>query len=138
MAGDRKYNSSDAWLLLTIIYAGSGESKATLDKIIAVGDAVNHSIFNEDELESGLARLTAGGFIKEKNKVFSAALKVRRAYAKTTTIRRAVDKELNDITQLIGAASPTSEQPNINNLKYTGFSHEEFREAVDKYLKSWT
>lgn len=136
MADVEKYNSSDAWLLLTIIYAGGGKKAATLDEIIAVSDAVNHAVFNEDELESGLARLTAGGFIKEKNKGFSATLKVRRAYSKTTTVRRAVDKELKDIEQLIGTALPAPDQPNINDLKYPGFSHEAFRQTVDKYLLS--
>lgn len=134
----KKYNWSDAWLLLSIIYASNSESGATLEKIIAAGDWINHAVFNEDELESGLARLTAGGFIKEKNKVFFATLKVRRAYTKTTSRGRAVSKELCDIEQFIGAISPTSEQPNINNLKYSDFSHEAFREAVDNHLTTRT
>jgi len=134
MPRNRKYNWSDAWLLLSIIYASDSENGAALEKIIAAGDWINHAVFNEDELESGLARLTAGGFIKEKNKVFSATLKVRRAYAKTTSRGRAVSKELSDIEQLIGAALPASAQPNINNLKYAEFSHEAFREAVNKHL----
>ena len=134
MTRSKKYNSSDVWLLLAIIYA-SGEKSATLDEIIAAGDWINHAIFNEDELESGLARLTAGGFIKEKNNAFSATQKVKRAYSKTTGSRRIINEELKDIGDLIGAASPVSKQPNINNLKYANFSHELFRAAVDKYLK---
>lgn len=135
---NKKYNWSDALLLLSIIYASNRESGATLGKIIAAGDWINHAVLNEDEFESGLARLTAGGFIREKNNVFFATLKVRRAYAKTTSPGRAVSKELSDIEQFIGAVSPTSAQSNINNLKYSEFSHEAFREAVDKHLTPQT
>ena len=118
---------------MAIIYAGEA---ATLEKIIGAGDWINHAVFNPDELESGLARLAAGGFIKEKNKTFSATLKVRRAYAKTTTPRRAVDKELNDIEQFIGAATATGEQPQPNDLEYDGITPEELQKAFDKYSKS--
>ena len=131
IAKNQNYNRSDAWLLPAIIYAGGA---ATLERIIGAGDWINHAVFNPDELESGLARLAAGGLIKEKKKIFSATLKVRRAYAKTASPRRAVDKELSDIRQFIGAAS-TGEQPQLNDLKYDGITPEEFREAFDKYLK---
>ena len=133
MPETKKYNSSDAWLLLAIIYAGGA---ATLEKIIGAGDYINHAVFNADELESGLARLTAGKFIREKNKTFYVTLKVRRAYAKTTSPRRSADKELEDIKQLIGATAAAGEQQHKNDLKYAGFSPEEFREAVEKHLKS--
>ena len=99
MAGVKKYNSSDVRLLLAIVCA-SGDKAATLDKIIAAGDQINHAVFNEDELESGLARLTAGGFIREKDNVFSAASKVKRAYSKNTSNRRAIDRELKDVEEL--------------------------------------
>ena len=133
---DKKYNCSDAWLLLTIIYASSGETQATLERIIAIGDAINHAVFNRDELESGLARLTAGGYIKERNGIFSVALKVKRAFAKTTSRGRTVDKELNDVAEYIKAAPPASEQPQINNLKYPNFTLAAFRAAVDKHLST--
>ena len=123
-------------MLLAIIYAGGTSRTATLEKIIGAGDYINHAVFNPDELESGLARLTAGNFIREKNKTFYVTLKVRRAYAKTTSPRRSADKELEDIKQLIGATSAAGEQQHKNDLKYAGFSLEEFREAVEKHLKS--
>lgn len=127
-----RYNWSDAWLLLAIVYAGRG--KATLEKIIAVGDGIEHAIFNADELESGLARLTAGGFIREKNGVFSATTKVMKSYAKTTTPRRAIHKELEDMEKLLGAAPFASAQPSDNSLKYDGFSQVRFDEAIKAYL----
>ena len=137
MAGDRNYNWSDAWLLLSIIYA-SESGGATLEKIIAAGDYINHAIFSPDELESGFARLTSGGYIKEKRGIFSVAERVMQAYSKTTSPRRAVHKELKGIEALIGAASPTSEQPHSNNLKYAGFSIEAYTEVVNRYIEDFS
>ena len=137
MVKDRiEYNWSDAWLLLAIIYA-SRDGGATLEKIIATGDFINHAIFNPDELESGFARLTFGGYIEETAGIFSAADKVIRAYEKTTSPRRAIYKELKDTEDLIRAASPTSEQARPNNLKYPGFSAEAYTEAVNKYVEGF-
>lgn len=130
----KKYNSSDAGLLLAIIYAGSGNNDARLEKIISLGDAINHAIFNADELESGLARLTLGKYIKEKNEIFSITLKVERAFTKITLHALTVEKELNGLREFIGAELPTAEPPQLNTLKYEGFSQERFCEAVNKYL----
>jgi hypothetical protein len=131
-----EFNWSDAWLLLAVIYAG--REGANLEGIIAAGDGINHAIFNPDELESGLARLTSSGHIKEKNGVFTATPKVMRAYAKTTTPRTYIHKDLERIEKLIGAASSNSEQPHTNNLKYFGFSAAAYSEAVNRYLARFT
>jgi hypothetical protein len=126
-------NWSDAWLLLAVIYAGN--EGANLERIIEVGNGIEHAIFNPDELESGLARLTSSGYIKEKNGVFYATPRVMRAYLKTTSPRRAIYKDLESIEKLIGAASPTSDQPHSNNLKYAGFSMAAYTDAVNKYIE---
>ena len=57
------YHWSDAWLLLAIVYACRG-GDANLSRVIAAGDALNHAIFTPAEVESGLARLVAGGYIE--------------------------------------------------------------------------
>lgn len=123
MAKNSNYYWSDAWLLLAIIYA-SKNGEATLEKIIAAGDAINHAIFNPDELESGFARLKSGGYIEEKNGIFSATDKVMQTYPKTISPRRAIHKELKDMEKLLGVASPTSKESHSDNLKYAGFSKE--------------
>lgn len=61
---DLIYEWSDAWLLLAIIYASRHEP-ATLAKVIAAGDAINHAIFTPAELDQGLARLSRGGYVDE-------------------------------------------------------------------------
>ena len=127
-----KFNWSDAWLLLSVIYAG--DEGADLERIIAVGDGIEHAIFNPDELESGLARLTSSGHIKEKNGIFLPTLRVRRAFAKMTPKRSAIHKDLERIETLIGAAGSSADQPNTNNLKYPGFSEAAYTQAVNRYL----
>jgi hypothetical protein len=128
-----KSNWSDAWLLLAIIYAG--DEGANLERIIEVGDGIEHAIFNPEELESGLARLTSTGFINEKNGVFHAAPKVMRAYLETTPTRSYIHKDLERIEKLVRAASATSDQPHSNNLKYAGFSMAAYTKAINNYIE---
>ena len=128
-----EYNWSDAWLLLAVIYAGN--EGADLERIIEVGDGIEHAIFNPDELESGLARLTSSGYIKEKDGVFHATPKVMSAYPESTSQRTYVHKDLERIEKLIGAASSSSDQPHSNNLSYAGFSIAAYTEAVNTYIE---
>ena len=127
------YNWSDAWLLLSIIHA-SRRGGATLDKIIEAGDGINVSIFTPEEMESGLSRLTAGGYIEEKGGAFFITGQLAGQLLRTKILSRYIHKQLEDITKLIGAASPTAVQPNPNNLQYPGFSKELFDEAYKKYV----
>ena len=55
---------------------------------------INYVVFNADELESKLARLTAENISKKGN--FAVASKVSRAFTEITSRRRTVDKEGND------------------------------------------
>ena len=130
-----QYYWSDAWLLLAIIYASSG-GDATLERIIATGDAIEHAIFNPEELESGFCRLTGGSFIKEKDGVFSATDKVMKAYAKTTTPRRSIAKEMEDTERFLSAKSYPSVPNPENNLRYSEFSMESYERAVSKYIEA--
>ncbi len=130
-----QYYWSDAWLLLAIIYASSG-GDATLERIIATGDAIEHAIFNPEELESGFYRLTEGSLIKEKDGVFSATDKVMKAYAKTTSLRRSIAKEMEDMEGLLSAKSYSSIPNAENNHRYSGFSIELYERAVSKYIEA--
>ena len=55
---------SDAWLLLAVVWSTrGGQSSASLDEVIGAGDAIDHAIFNFEELDGGIARLGAGNLI---------------------------------------------------------------------------
>ena len=54
-----QFLSSDAWLLLSLIYA---REPAVRDHLRAVGDYINHAIFTNEELEGGLVRLERAGY----------------------------------------------------------------------------
>ena len=133
MSAEIQFHWSDAWLLLAIVYA-SRTGDASLDKIIAAGDAINHSIFTPSELESGLARLVAGGYIEQKVGVFSPCLKTL-AYRKSRRRGRAMLSELKDVATMLRARDALAEQPSANNLDYPGFSIAAYEEAVEKYRR---
>ena len=96
------YLWSDAWLLLAILYASrEEEGGASLERVTAAGDYINHAIFTGDELAGGLSRLAASGCIKEKRGLFSVTNKVLQAYEKTHTPRRHVYKELEDMVRFL-------------------------------------
>ncbi|MDQ3907205.1 MAG: hypothetical protein M3268_02560 [Acidobacteriota bacterium] len=98
---DLEFVRSDAWLLLAVLLA-SREHYAPVEKIIEAGDYINRDIFSDEELNGGFTRLKAGGFVKERGGKYSATSKTLKAYAKTTTPRRAIYKELEDMRQLLG------------------------------------
>jgi hypothetical protein len=45
---------SDAWLLLSLSYSGE---PADREHLRSIGDFINHAIFNDEQLDGGLARL---------------------------------------------------------------------------------
>ena len=59
---------TDAWLLLSVLYAQEG---ADHDTIRRIGDGISHAEISEDELERGLLRLRACGFLAERDGRFS-------------------------------------------------------------------
>ena len=128
------HNWSDAWLLLAIIYANQNGA-ATLDRIVAAGDAINHAIFTKAEFESGLARLTESGFIGENDGHFVPTTKTQ-LQTKLGHTRHSMHNELNDVAQLLGCPSAMDEQPSRDNLRYPGFSLSTYEGAVETYQRS--
>jgi hypothetical protein len=98
------YLPSDAWLLLAILLA-SREKPASLDQIIAAGDFINHAIFNPDELERGLSRLSAGRLIKERQGKFTVTRKVSGYYERKITSRRTIFNQLKDMERLLNVTA---------------------------------
>ena len=124
------FYNSDAWVLLAIIYANRS-GPATLDKIIGAGDGINHAIFLPNELEGGLARLTAGGYVIEANGTFAPTDKAL-TYSGSSRHSRAMLKELKAVQRMLRCRS--AEPP--DGLKYPGFKEAAYDDAIDKYRYS--
>jgi hypothetical protein len=133
-----QFVASDAWLLLAIILA-SGNDAADLSEIVAAGDGINHAIFTEDEMESGLYRLRSGGYIEESNGRFKPSSPTAERYRLVCEKARAVLKQMDLVSDFIGAtpwefgkAFPRPE----NRFRYPGFTSEKFRDAVRTYQRN--
>src|SRR6185503_4997727 len=96
------YRWTDAWLLLAIIYS-SNEKPASLRNIIGAGDAINHAIFTDDEFESGLYRLTQGGWITEFPQGFLPTEKTNLAFRSIETKRLGMYDAMKALEKIIGA-----------------------------------
>jgi hypothetical protein len=57
-----KWSWSDAWLLTAAYF--TEENPVSLRGLIGAGDAINHAIFLDDEIEHGLTRLSAAGLAR--------------------------------------------------------------------------
>lgn len=64
------FASSDAWLLLALLYAAEPADRAAITE---TGDFINHPIFTDEELEGGLGRLLAAGYAIEQDGMFNAS-----------------------------------------------------------------
>lgn len=132
-----EYQWSDIWLLQSIILGG-GDSGANLYNIISTGDALNHAIFTNDELESGLARLTLGGLIFEKNTNFFPTPMTNELYKKAGKSDGGIYSIRKRLGNILGAAqySPKQIYPNPkNNLSYPGFSPKAVEDAIKRWQK---
>ena len=54
---------TDAWLLLAIFYA-EGDTTASLDKIIEVGDRIERGVFTFEEFQDSMAKFVSAGFVQ--------------------------------------------------------------------------
>jgi len=134
---DLQYEASDAWLLLAIIYA-AGNDEATLQKIVSAGDGINHAIFTYDEMDSGLYRLSRGGYIEEVAGKFKPSNLTAEKYRQISRKTRSMLKEMDLLKEFLhakpwdfGASFPRPE----NRYKYPGMTVERFDEAVDNYQR---
>ena len=86
-------------------------------------------------LESGLARAYQGGLCcYEKEGCFSLQQKKVQPYSESFPAkRRSVDKLLKDVEEMLGSPSAEDVQPSTNDLKYSGFSKEQYEQALDRY-----
>jgi len=131
------YQWSDIWLLQSIIIGG-GEKGASLFNIVSTGDALNHAIFTDEELESGFSRLTAGDLIVDEENKFFPTEKAIQIYEKASKRGGSIYTIRERLQKLLKASpyDPKQKYPNPNNnLKYPGFSSKAIEEATDQWHK---
>lgn len=127
---------SDVWLFLAIAL-GNSDGGSSLKSIIANGDALNHAIFTDAELESGLCRLTTSELIVERNGLFFLT-------PKAVSIFESVQNKSKTMRQLWDHANeefqPTPYSPipiKVGNCSYNGYSTELVDEAIQLYRKDF-
>lgn len=136
----KKLRWSDIWILVSAYIALKKECFFIKD-IIGIADTINHAIANYEELSSAMVRLEEHGYIKVKknpwqivctdictNLVEPVAMKNSLGYR----IWKQVEIELNVPSWVPGEPLPHPE----NNLVYSGFSEEEYKNEINAYLSS--
>jgi hypothetical protein len=125
---------SDAWLLQAIALAAE-KAPASLKDVIATGDAINHAIFTYTELQTGLAKLLAAGYIEHEYDRFRLSPTFVAEYVRLSKSRgirgqyQAIEKYLQATPWHPGYDPNKLEQ----NWLYAGVTQEDFDKAVQEY-----
>ena len=92
---------SDAWLLLSLIYA---RKPADSDLLRATGDFINHAIFTDEELDGGLGRLMGAGYAVKVGRQFAPSPGVLGWYDGITAgkTRTGVQKDIERVEKFLG------------------------------------
>jgi hypothetical protein len=98
-------SSSDAWVLLAILYGGGEEGK-DLRTIIAAADYVNHAIPGYEVLAGGLARLLTAGFVVEEQGRYRAAAGIVCRYNDLATSHRSLWPVWDELERFLQAHGP--------------------------------
>lgn len=91
--------SSDAWLLLALIYAGE---PADRQRISRVGDGIQHALLTEEELDGGLQRLQAAGYVAEAEERYWPTPAVIVWYERISPNRARILKDLERVERFLG------------------------------------
>jgi hypothetical protein len=92
---------SDAWFLAAAEHQQKRGRGATLADILAEGDYMNHAILTPGEVEHGVNRLVAAGFLIVQEPNFFRVTQAGRAMVRSST--RAARTPVDEITQLVKA-----------------------------------
>jgi hypothetical protein len=96
-----KYEMSDAWLLLAVIYA-SRHHPASLGEILMLGDYINHTGFTQEELDGGFYRLKVGDWINRSGAFFSVSEKTSTLYQSISRKELSARDELGALEAALG------------------------------------
>ncbi len=132
-----KFEYSDPWLLLSIIYAQQ-HGKGDLVSIIGYGDFINHAIFSLKEMQGGMYRLIQAGYVIEKEDGFLPADKIVIPYKKFRAKKHSVEEDLQFIRVKLSAPEWSSDYDlslASQSERYKGISQESFERAYQKYAQ---
>lgn len=134
------YACSDAWLLLTILVAASADG-ATLDGIVSTGDAINHAVFTFHEIDGGLARLVAGGFVRVDNMRVFPTDEAKRIYDRVRRRKGSMLTQMDALRKKLGAPEwSTADDPNRADPAWSlaAFSVSELDRAYTNYQRQFS
>ncbi len=105
---------------------------ADLPNIIGMADFINHAILTYNELNGALARLSAARYIYKRGNNYHPSRKVLNAYAGTTTSRRPVSNELDDMAEFLNV-SPLEAGNSAPSPRGNALRQSEYRDAGLSY-----
>lgn len=91
---------ADAWVLLAVLYA---RAPADRDELVHVGDYINHAIFTPEELDGGLRRLCAAGYVVDAGGRFAPSPAMREWFRARRRARSYVHKDLERVKDFLRA-----------------------------------
>ena len=142
MENNIKLTWVDAWLLSAILYCKKKNGTFELKSVINVGEVINHSIFDYEEINVGIERLVLTGFLstdEDKILVTDKAIKlyelieIREGTASPIIRFQQIEKELDVI--------PYGKVPYGINYKANSiypkeyFSEQEYQNAIKGEVK---
>ena len=107
------------------------EHAASLEEIIAAGDWVNTSIFNLDELQTGLAKLIFDGYLAEVEEKFALLEKAKLIFANHLSRYSQVHEQWNLLNALLHVSD--TEPIDIKEWSYPKLTYQLYTDAVAKY-----
>jgi hypothetical protein len=119
-----KYERSDGWVYASIT------NGCNLDSIISYGDVINHSIFNYDELNSGLNRLLTNELIVIDKKLFYKIDNQTPFVKKLKTASKSSRNGLFKLTDIF----EKSEMAVIPNYESDVITKEDYNSSLEKHM----
>ncbi len=139
---NNQFTSSDAVLLLAIIYAKDSET-SDLKGIIITGDFINHCIFTLQEINSGIKKLINAGFVSYNDNQFFPTKALIKKYFKERPRKGQVHKDLEYIEDILfnNAIDKNSTKESIIKITQSEFDNtikeyqDEFNTMTNKFIK---
>lgn len=101
-----QFTWADAWILLSIIYAGSRAGlPANRDAINQAADFINHDWPTDEEIQGALSRLQQAGWIEKDGGTVNASDAALQAYREIHLPGQQTLKESHAIEKLLGIGS---------------------------------